>query len=275
MNPTPSVSLILATSRMPAHLALNLAALARQTLADYELLVADDGSGPDTAALIAAHRAGPAAGRRVEHLWQEHRGFRKGRVLNQAASRARATTLVFLDDDCVPHRAFLADHAREQRPGFYCAGRRVDVGRELSATLTPARVTAGFFDRPRPALVWSAVRGGTQAVNRSLRVPSPLLRRALGMDRVADLKGCNFSLARADFERVNGFDEEYEGYGREDTDLEIRLQNSGLRIRSLKGLALQFHVWHERRAFTPANEDRLERARRERRVACERGLSGH
>jgi GT2 family glycosyltransferase len=94
------------------------------------------------------------------------------------------------------------------------------------------------------------------------------------MDRVADMKGCNYSLPRAALEAINGFDEAYEGYGREDTDVELRLQNLGYRIKSMKGLALQYHVWHPRREFVPANDERLEEVRRTGRVRCERGLDG-
>jgi GT2 family glycosyltransferase len=99
------------------------------------------------------------------------------------------------------------------------------------------------------------------------------VRKILGMDHVVDLKGCNYSIPRSALEALNGFDEAYEGYGREDTDIEIRLQHLGLRIKSLKGLALQFHVWHPRREFTPGNDVRLEELKKSGRVRCEKGIS--
>ena len=74
-------------------------------------------------------------------------------------------------------------------------------------------------------------------------------------------------------ETINGFDETYEGYGREDTDVELRLQNLGLKIKSLKGIALQFHVWHPRREFTPANDQRLEELKTSKRIRCKNGLT--
>ena len=103
-------------------------------------------------------------------------------------------------------------------------------------------------------------------------MPWKALRVPLGYEKVVDLKGCNFSVSRNAMLSINGFDEAYEGYGREDSDVEIRLQNLGLRIQSLRGLAIQFHVWHARRAFTPTNDSRLEDVRRSRRVRCERGI---
>ena len=93
------------------------------------------------------------------------------------------------------------------------------------------------------------------------------------MDRVDDLKGCNYSASKKVFEQLNGFDEGYEGYGREDTDIEIRMQNLGLKIKSLKGIALQFHLWHPRREFTPANDSRLDELKKSGRTLCADGLT--
>lgn len=267
----PQASLFLSTYEMPRHLAMVFEALARQSTRDFEILVCDDGSGEETRRLVAEFAA--RAPVRVEHLRQEHRGFRKSRILNEAGRAARGRVFVFLDGDCVPHREFIADHLREQETGFYLAGRRVELGPELSGWLTPEAVRRGFFDWPRPRLVWSMLRGDSEYLQRSVRIGSRRLRSWLGMDRVADLKGCNFSIPREAFEALDGFDEEYEGYGREDTDVEIRLQNLGLKIKSLKGVAIQFHVWHPRREFTPANDTRLEELKKSGRVRAVRGLS--
>jgi glycosyltransferase involved in cell wall biosynthesis len=266
----PRASLFLSTYEAPGPLALVCAGLERQSERDLEVLVCDDGSGPETGRVIEEFRARAAFP--VFHLRQEHRGFRKCRILNEAARKAAGSVLIFLDGDCVPHRHFVRDHLEQQEAGRYLAGRRVELGERLSAWLTPERVRAGFFDRPRWPLLSSALRGESQAVNRSFRVSSARLRRLFRMDRVVDLKGCNYSVARVSLEAINGFDEEYEGYGREDTDVELRLRNLGLAIKSLKGVALQFHLWHPRREFTPANEERLAELARSGRIRCRLGL---
>ncbi|HUP58054.1 MAG TPA: glycosyltransferase [Bdellovibrionota bacterium] len=265
----PRASLFVSTYDMPRHLDLVFAGIARQSFRDFEVLVCDDGSAEETRKLV--ERFVGETDLHVRHFWQEHRGFRKCRILNQAAREARGETLVFLDGDCVPHRDFMRDHVESQEPGRYLAGRRVELGQSISDALTPERVAAGYFDFPRPELLLSAWKG-TEAVNRAIRLPWDPVRKLLKMDRVVDLKGCNYSIPRAALEAVNGFDEEYEGYGREDTDIELRLQHLGLRIKSLKGLALQFHVWHPRREFTPANDARLEELKRSGRIRCEKGL---
>ena len=255
---------------MPRHLELVCAALERQSERDFEVLFCDDGSGDETKQVISEFKS--LTGVPARHVWQDHRGFRKCRILNQAAREAQGQVCIFLDGDCVPHRHFVRDHLELQESGRYLAGRRVELGRELSESLTPRMIRRGYFDWPHPSLIASCLRGDTEFLNRSLRLPWPGVRSALGMDRIADLKGCNYSIPREALEAINGFDEEYEGYGREDTDVELRLQNLGLRIRSLKGMALQFHVWHPRRDFTPGNDKRLEALKLSGRSRCEKGL---
>jgi glycosyltransferase involved in cell wall biosynthesis len=267
---TPRASLLVTTYEMPRHLELVLAALERQSSMEFELILCDDGSGPESRHVISqfqSHAPFP-----VVHVWQEHQGFRKCRILNEGLRRSKAETLVFLDGDCIPHKDFVRDHLEQQEPGRYLAGRRVELGPRLSASLRPHHIVKGFFDFPHPSLVWSGLRGDSQFIQRSIRISSPVWRKRLGMERIADLKGCNYSVSRKNLEAINGFDEEYEGYGREDTDVEIRLQHLGLKIKSLKGLALQFHVWHPRREFTPRNDDRLEQLRSSGRSACSNGL---
>ncbi len=146
------------------------------------------------------------------------------------------------------------------------------MGNDVSERITEEDVRKGFFDWPHPRLIASALRGETEFLNRAFRIPWARIRAAAGMSKIADMKGCNFSIPKQAFEAINGFDEAYEGYGREDTDVELRLQNLGYRIKSLKGIALQFHLWHPRREFTPMNDDLLEDVRRSRRYLSRKGM---
>jgi glycosyltransferase involved in cell wall biosynthesis len=272
----PSISLVLATYEMPRHLELVLTALRRQSFRRFEILLCDDGSGPDTRKIVEAFRTAFAAGGiTLTRLWQENRGFRKCRLLNEAIRRSRGELLVFLDGDCIPHRHFLRDHWDTREPGTYGAGRRVELSRDASESIDAKTIEKGILDLPSLRLLVDALLGKTEHWNRTIRWGTlPPIRALLRLDRVVDLKGCNFSVFRKDLVAINGFDEAYEGYGREDTDVEIRLQHSGLRLRGMKGIALQYHVWHERRGFTPSNDALLENARATRRVRCERGIEG-
>lgn len=268
---THLASLFVSTFEMPRHLALVCAALERQSARDFEVVFCDDGSGPETRKIIDDFRARIKIP--VVHVWQEHDGFRKCRVLNEGVRKSQGDYFIFLDGDCIPHRHFVEDHLLKKENGTYLAGRRVELGPQISAQITTEKVSKGFFDWPKPALIKSAIQGESEFLQRSVRVPWDPVRRLLKMNRVTDLKGCNYSVSKEALTALNGFDEAYEGYGREDTDVEIRLQNLGLKIKSLKGMALQFHVWHPRREFTPANEGRLDELRSSKRVRCELGLN--
>jgi glycosyltransferase involved in cell wall biosynthesis len=270
----PRATLIMTTYEMPRHLELVCTGILRQSARDFELVICDDGSGPETRKLIEAFstRFNERFGRPIIHVWQEHAGFRKCRILNEGLRRSSGEILIFLDGDCVPHRDFVRDHLEQSETGRYLAGRRVELGEKFSSRLDARKIENGFLDGPSLSLIWSGMKGDSEFTNRCLRVTSPWLRERLGMNRIPDLKGCNYSVSRKDLEAVNGFDEAYEGYGREDTDIELRLQHLGLKIKSLKGLALQYHVWHPRRSFTPANDNRLEELKASRRIRCANGL---
>lgn len=271
MSKPRSATLIMTTYEMPRHLALVCAGLEIQSSDDFEVIICDDGSGEETAKVVSEFkRSVPFP---VKHLWQKNTGFRKCRILNQALRAACGDTMIFLDGDCIPHRHYIRDHLEAQEEGRFLAGRRVELGPVLSEKLTPEQIRTGFFDYPNWALIESVLQKDSKNLQRSIRIPSAWLRAKLGMSRIDDLKGCNYSVSRKALEAINGFDESYEGYGREDTDVEIRLQNLGLSIKSMKGMALQFHVWHPRREFTPANDDRLEALKRSKKIRCEQGIT--
>ena len=269
--PRPLASILLATYEMPDHLEKVFAALERQSYDEFEVILCDDGSGDRTRAVVESART--RMRQRIEHLWQKNEGFRKCRILNAGIRSSHGSLLIFLDGDCIPHRDFVLDHVEGWRDGFYSAGRRVDVEERFSREITPQAIRTGILDRTGWRFIRAKLTGQIDHLQRTWRVTLPWLRKLLGMQRILDLKGCNFSVDRSSMERINGFDESYEGYGREDTDVEIRLQHAGLKIRSLKGMALQYHLWHARREFTPANDDRLEKLRASGRIRAERGLT--
>ena len=264
-------SLFIATFDMPRHLELVLAGVRSQSVQDFEILVCDDGSGPETQVIIK--NAQVHFGDRLRIFTQEHQGFRKCRILNQALRATQGEYCIFLDGDCIPHPRFVEDHLARAHPKKFLAGRRVELGQEISGLLDPEKIAKGYLRWPRLEVIKSALSGETEFLNRTVRVPWEPLRRVLRMNRIADMKGCNYSVARSSLLAINGFDEEYEGYGREDTDVELRLQHLGLEIGSLKGVALQYHVWHPRREFTPVNDTRLEELKRSKRIHCRQGLT--
>ncbi len=206
-----------------------------QGAGDFEVIVADDGSGPDTAAVVEAFRA--RAPFRVEHVWQENRGFRAARVRNLGAKAARGTRILFLDGDCVPLPGFLAAHRPRPRHEHHVfIGDRMVLDREPSATLTAEAIASGGLGAALPGverrrLRWRAIKTGFY-----LFFPHSHRPR---------LVTANLSLPRAVFEDVNGLDERFTGWGLEDDDLRRRLRRRGHRFRNVLRQAEVCHLWHE------------------------------
>jgi len=270
VNPAPHISLIIAVYNKPEVLRLVLAACARQSFPDFEILIADDGSGRAVRDVVDAARR--SVSRPLTHLWHEDRGWRKNIILNRAVREARAGYLVFIDGDCIPARDFLLDHWNEREEHRVLLGRRVETSERWSRALSDASIAGGAFERFTWGTLLDSFAGRALRVEDGIRMPSRLLRRVL-LRSVRGMLGSNFSVARSDLEAVNGFDELYDGPGcGEDSDVQFRLALAGVTGKSLRNLAIQYHVWHPRTAVSDACWDRFEMVRRLGGPRCAVGL---
>jgi len=267
------VSVVVTTYNWPDALALVLRNLAAQVRLPDEVLVADDGSGPETGALIADVGVGfPVP---LRHVWQEDRGFRVARARNRGIAASTGEYVVLLDGDMLVHPHFIADHLMLAGQGFFLQG-----GRLKADTAESRRLLAGGKPLYAP---WVRARfGDFDGTPRHYAFRAPLLARWKARSpRGGRVMSCNMSFWREDLLRVNGFDERMEGYGAEDRELVVRLQNAGLRRRALKWCALAMHLEHGTRApvdvdATDLPNNRLLRDSIERRaVWCERGIDRH
>jgi len=235
MHSEPALSVVVTTYNKPRDLERVLEGFRGQRFAGgFEVLVCDDGSGPETAELVARFAA--SAPFPVEHVWQEDAGFRAARSRNNGGRTARGETLVFVDGDCVPWPDFLEVHAAAQAPDRFLAGERYLLEPEEADAVTVAAIASGeAFGR--------APKREVRRVG-SLAWKNALYRwTGLKPDRPR-LMTSNCSVPRAAFEAVNGLDERYEGWGQEDEDLRRRLVARGYRPGSVIGRANCLHLWH-------------------------------
>ncbi len=234
---------IVPTYNRPGELILSLQTLALQSRLPDEVVVADDGSGEATRRAVEAFSGSPGCPFPVRHVWQEDRGFRKPRILNEAVRNATGDYLLFLDGDCMAHRRFVEEHLRLAGRDSILGGKRVEIGRELSARILAEGQPVTCLSL---RLIRDSLAGRSRKVEEAFRIRSPLLRRLLHRDRIFDdgIWGCNFSLPRELFYRTNGCDEDFLDGSIEDNDLGIRVVNSGGTIRSVRALAVVFHLWH-------------------------------
>jgi glycosyltransferase involved in cell wall biosynthesis len=235
------VAVIVSTYNQPAWLEKVLWGFAAQTDGGFELLVADDGSGPATAAVVDAARA--VLGSRLRHLWQEDRGFGKCEILNKAIAATEAEYVVFTDGDCIPARDFVAAHRRLARPGRFLSGGVIWLPRPLSEAVARADVESGRLEQAE----WLAAGGWPAGRDRLRLVRSGALAAFLdGMTPTrATFNGHNASVWRSALLAVNGFDAEM-GYGGLDRALGERLRNHGVRGRQVRHRARTFHLDHDR-----------------------------
>ena len=234
---TPDVSLVIAVYQRDDFLALVLTSLLGQTLSNFEVIVADDGSGPAVAAVIEGFQG--RLSHPLVHAWHEDDGFRKTIIVNQAVTRARAPLLVFIDGDCILHHRFLERHQRRRRPGLVLSGRRVMFDRALTERLTPDDVVSR---RVEERSFWWKHAGRIDRWNGFYLPPLHGLRNVRRRDY--ELVGSNFSVHREDFFRVNGYDERIVGRGLEDNNLRVRFLNSGMSVGTITREALQYHMFH-------------------------------
>ena len=264
------ISVIVTTYNREDALDAVLRSLARQSDAAFEIIVADDGSGPATAKVIDAWRS--KIGCRLEHVWHGDRGFRAAEIRNRAILAARGRYCIFLDGDCIVRPDFIAGHRRLTEPGWFVTGNRVLLSAELTETVLREKLTPESWSFVR----WLAERwrGGVNRLSALLYLPLGPLRR-IRQRAWQGARSCNLAIWRSDLDRVDGFDGDYSGWGKEDSDIIVRLLHAGVRRKDAVFATGVVHLWHAEagRSQLSENERRLASVAAGDRVRAQRGLS--
>jgi glycosyltransferase involved in cell wall biosynthesis len=264
------ISVIVTTYNCEDALEAVLRSLAGQTDVDFEAVVADDGSRPATAKAIDAWKA--KIGRRVEHVWHEDRGFRAAEIRNRAVLASRGTYCIFLDGDCIVRPDFVAVHRRLAQPGYFVTGNRVLLSPELTAKVLAEKLAPESWGFGR----WMSerLRGGVNRLSTLLPLPlGPL--RGLRSRVWQGARSCNLAIWRSDLDRVDGFDADYSGWGKEDSDIIVRLLHAGARRKDGVFAVGVIHLCHAEadRSMLSDNERKLDGVVASDRIAAQRGLS--
>ena len=254
------VSLIVTTYNWKEALYITLKSVLKQKILPYEVIIADDGSRPDTAVMIAEFQeAYPIP---LIHSWQEDVGFRLAASRNKAIAKARGDYLIIVDGDLYLPPSFISDHIDSAKEGHFVQGGRVLLGSEVSKRVLFNNYVPGFFS--------ANIRNRHNIINS--RFLSAIFTKVRNSDR--STRGCNFALWKSDAIKVNGYNEDFEGWGREDSEMVVRLLNSGLNRIYLKFAAVVYHIYHKEnsRAMLDVNDKIYKNAILNKEVTCENGL---
>ena len=235
------LSVIVSTYNSPLWLEKVLWGYNQQSYREFELIIADDGSRAETAALIQQMRDQTSLD--IKHIWQTDKGFRKCRILNKAILNAAGSYLVFTDGDCIPRRDFLAVHARKARPGHYLSGGYYKLPMATSEAIGKKEILSGeCFD-----IKWLYAHGLAKSYKNLKLIADYKLAGVLNTitPTRCNFKGSNGSAWREDVFRVNGFDERMT-WGSEDREFGVRLQNAGIKPRHVRYDAIVIHLDHAR-----------------------------
>jgi glycosyltransferase involved in cell wall biosynthesis len=264
------ISVIVSTYNREDALDVVLRALARQSDRNFEIVVADDGSGPATARVVrdwAARNPVP-----IKHVWHDDRGFRLAEIRNRGIRASSGAYIVFLDGDCIARRDFVAKHRRLAEPRWFVTGTRILLSRELTDRI--------LHEGLEPEL-WGLARFMAHRLRHHFNRVAPLLPLRLGpmrklmAHRWRGARGSNMAFWRADLERVGGFDTSFSGWGREDSDIFIRMIRAGVRRKDGRFASGVLHLWHPDadRSHLDDNDRQLDEVLHSTRIVARCGLA--
>jgi glycosyltransferase involved in cell wall biosynthesis len=263
--PYPTCSVLVTTYNRPAALERCVVSLFQQTCLPDEIIVCDDGSSVETQQLVEHLQAGSPVP--LRYVWQPDEGFRLARIRNIGLAVAKNDYIIQLDGDVIVHRHYVADHLRHAQPGFFFSGNQHHIPLDIARYLldNPAMPVDAALRQSEPS--WR-------------RFWSPPLQKFMVLfyhweTHYQYVLGCNMAFWREDLVRVNGYDEQFRGWGWEDTDLSLRLINAGCMLRFIRFGAIQYHLDHP---IAPRDQEENNRERametiEQKRAYCASGMA--
>lgn len=238
------VSLIISTYNKPAYLEQVFESILQLNNYPDEVIVADDGSTSETAHLIERYQSGfPVP---LIHVWQEDKGFRLSRSRNNGILQSSGDYLIFIDDDLILHPKFISDHRKYAAKGCFYCGSRVRLGKAKTlAIMNHHRYVVSFWEKDIQSRI-NAIR--IPFLHTIIKGPGYTYKR---------LRGCHMAFWKEDLVKINGFDERYTSWGREDSDIAMRMMHAGVKRINLKWAAVCYHMYHKMEQPSTTNDSLL------------------
>ncbi|RZK42062.1 MAG: glycosyltransferase [Pedobacter sp.] len=228
------VSLIVSTYNWPEALELTLLSILKQSRFPHEVIIADDGSKSQTKDLIEKFKKKTSIP--IIHVWQEDEGFQLAKIRNKAFAESTGEYIIQIDGDLILHRDFVKDHINLSQPNCFIQGGRVLLGRKISEQL--------FKTKDINISIFSADIKRREEGIRWLGLSNYLSTRYRNKYPRYFARGANMSFWKTDLETVNGYNEDFSGWGHEDSDLTARALNAGNQKLILKFAGIAYHLFH-------------------------------
>lgn len=235
------VSVVISTYNSPKWLEKVLWGYECQTHRNFELVIADDGSGIETRDIIEKFKS--HASLQIIHVWHEDRGFQKSEILNKAIQAATTDYLIFSDGDCIPRKDFVAVHVKNSAPGYFLSG-----GYFMLPIVTSHAITQDDIQNANAFNVNWLKENGLEGTYKTLKLTSKgTLEKFLNFvtPTKATWNGHNSSGWKKDLLAVNGFNEQMQ-YGGQDRELGERMMNLGIKGKQIRYSAVCIHLEHNR-----------------------------
>lgn len=264
------VSIILSTYNRPDALALILHALSVQTQPQFEVVIADDGSGIVTKDLIYDLRS--QLPYPLQHLWQEDKGFRLAMARNKAIAQSSGDYLIFLDGDCIPRPHFVERHCKLAESNCFVTGNRILLNAHFTTRVLFHDINIGSWSNTRWILPY--LHGDINRVLPLFTLPDGQFRK-LKKNKWQGAKTCNLGAWKSDVLAINGFNEQFQGWGHEDAEFVVRLMHQGIQRKEGRFAVPVFHLWHPEadRSQERLNRERLEQCLKNAHIFVELGVS--
>lgn len=269
------VSLIISVYNKTKELELIFYALTVQSFNDFEVIIAEDGNDPGMKELV--DKWNKESKLIIKHLSQEDKGFRKNKILNEAIRNSSADYLVFFDGDCIPHPEFTEAHFLNRQHETVLCGRRINLTKALSERINKESIlNLNYAGIKLSEIIFSSLNRKKNEFNFNIEegfIIKNKTLRTLITNRDEHILGCNFSVHKNLLERINGFDENYEGPGLgEDSDIEFRLRLISAKFVSVRNLAVQYHLYHPKTIESQKNMEYFNTVKERKEYFCKNGL---
>jgi glycosyltransferase involved in cell wall biosynthesis len=265
------ISVIISTYNNPAWLEKVMWGYECQIYKNFELIIADDGSGQPTFDLIEQFKQNGILD--IKHVWHPDNGFQKSAILNKAVAVSSTDYLLFSDGDCIPRKDFVETHVKNAKTGFFLSGGYFKLPMETSKAITRQDVVSGnAFD-----VNWLHAHGLKKTYKELKLVSRGFQQRLLNIltPTKATWNGHGSSGWKKDIVAVNGYNEEMQ-YGGQDRELGERLVNVGIKGKQIRYSAICVHLDHKRGYNTPEsiskNRKIREQTRYQRKVWTKSGI---